>query len=495
MHRFVASLVGSLAWVGAALAGPVVVWLEPEIPDARQVRRAEGMTGPVSHLAHVDLAFPPAPAAAADDAAYDALRAATVDARARWSGWDVERDLADTLAGALANITIVRSPRDLRDVVDAQLLLGAAASRAFPPAQFLTLEEAAPFRIDAPGGPVNRGWYDALALDPERPWARADIADGAPFEEFTEVQRRVGELPAGTVDLSGVPVGAQAFIDGVAIARGTASIQLRPGEHFFHIVRAGAISGRSRLVVESGREVPTPLVVDAEELTEARQRFLDDLAGSMPADARGAIDALHRANRGPVFLGAIEEGKVVVKPYRNAELLGTQLVTVVANGEIGFTSVASPLFDDANGEVVTAPGAHGGIGLEIGISHVAILGGFDAAFTPTETITYGNAEQTENSSTSVLPQPWAGLGVYLLRPSKPRTTLLLAGTYGFDGPAHMAVGGRLTLGLPIDDQGTWFRLTVGANRSGNVIESWRQAIPDETPMSVLLVRLGFASRF
>jgi hypothetical protein len=496
MRRLATTLFGSLWLCGEAVAGPILVWLEPQVPEQRLVRRAESDTGEVSHLAHVDLAFPPMPANAEDDRSYDTLRAAVVDGRARWQDWDVEAAIAAQVTDAIDGITVVRSERELRDLADAHLLAGAAVSRAFNPSTFAETADAERFRAVAPGGVVNRPWYDAIGLDPERPWARSDVADGSPFPEFSDVLRDVGSLPAGTVDLSRIPPSSQVYIDGALVEHSSGSASVRPGRHWFHVVRNGGIAGRGRVDVPSGRSVPAPLVVDDVELAEAKRLLVEGFTGSLPDDVKAAIDALARAHRGGVFLGAVDgEGRVVVRPYRNAELIGSGLFALSATGEVGFGLVASPLFDDANGEVVSAPGAHGGLGLEVGVSHAALMGGLDVAFLPTQTLSYGNKDGTENVHASVLPQPWLGAGVYVLRPNKPRTTLLIGGTWTFDAPAHRALGARVSLGLPVDEKGTWFRLTIGGNTAGNVVEPWRAVITDKTPMSVFFARIGFASKF
>lgn len=496
MRRFFVSIAAVVASAQVASAGPLVVWLEPQVPDTRAVRKAESDAGESTHLSHVDLAFPPNVASASDDAAYDALRAAVIDGRASWDEWDIELKLAQDLYEVLEDVTIIRNERDLRDVVDAHLLAGAAVSRAFPPNEFSTLPAAEPFRLDAPGGPINRGWYTAMALDSERTFARADIADGAPFDDFALVQRRADEFPVGTIDLDRVPDTAQVYVDGTFVGTGVAGVELAPGEHYFHIVRSGRISGRQVVRVESGRTVPTPMAVDDGELAAARSAFLEGSMGAFPEDVSASLDAIQRTLRQGVFLAAVDdEGRVEIRPYRGAELIGKRLVTFMGTGEIGFGFVSSPLFDGANGETVGAPGVQGGLGIELGISHVALMGGMEAAFTPTETVTYGNKDQNENSSTAVLPQPWGGVGLYILRPNKPRPTLLLAGTYSYLSPGHAGLGGRVVLGLPIDDDGTWFRVTAGGAHAGNVTKSWDGVFADRVPMDLLFLRLGFATRF
>ena len=147
MRRFFVSIAAVVASAQVASAGPLVVWLEPQVPDTRAVRKAESNAGEATHLSHVDLAFPPNVPDASDDAAYDALRAAVIDGRASWDEWDIELKLAQDLYEALQEVTVVRNDRDLRDVVDAHLLAGAAVSRAFPPSEFSTLPAGEPLSL------------------------------------------------------------------------------------------------------------------------------------------------------------------------------------------------------------------------------------------------------------------------------------------------------------------------------------------------------------
>jgi hypothetical protein len=242
-----------------------------------------------------------------DDAAYDALRAAVIDGRASWDEWDIELKLAQDLYEVLQNVTVVRNDRDLRDVIDAHLLAGAAISRAFPPSEFSTLPAAEPFRLAAPGGPINRGWYTAMALDSQRTFARADIADGAPFDDFALVQRRADEFQVGIIDLDRVPDTAQVYVDGTFVGTGVARVELAPGEHYFHIVRGGRVSGRQVVRVESGRSVATPMAVDDGELAAARSAFLEGSMGAFPEDVSASLDAIQRTLRQGVFLAAVDD--------------------------------------------------------------------------------------------------------------------------------------------------------------------------------------------
>jgi len=82
----------------------------------------------------------------------------------------------------------------------------------------------------------------------------------------------------------------------------------------------------------------------------------------------------------------------------------------------------------------------------------------------------------------------------VLRPTGTTPVLLLSGTYGWDYPAHMAFGARVSFGTLIEDEGTWFRLTVGGNTSGSPIAKWQDEGFDQ-PMHTLFFRIGLGSLF
>ena len=151
----------------------------------------------------------------------------------------------------------------------------------------------------------------------------------------------------------------------------------------------------------------------------------------------------------------------------------------------------SDLFDQtAAGDAVSAPAAHGGLGLELGISYASILAGFDLAITPTYTVTHADRDLTENVTMSALPQPYAGLGFYAIRPTGATPTLLVGGTVSFDYPAFLAYGGRLSVGIPIDQRGNWFRMTFGGKVAPR---SMWESSDISSSMTTYFFRTGFGA--
>ncbi len=245
--------------------------------------------------------------------------------------------------------------------------------------------------------------------------------------------------------------------------------------------------------MEAGLTTAVVSPIDPSVVARAGARLAGGSVEGFPEAIDASLRDIDAHTDGEMYVGVVQNGRVHLEVWgREIEAERRPLVTVLATGEVGGGVVVSSLFDGSGGSVVTAPGAIGGLGLEIGISNAALIGGFDLAFTPGETITHGDAEETANVVTSVLPQPWGGVGLYLLRPVETQATLLLAGTLGWNGPAHTAVGGRVTLGIPIDDVGTWFRLTVGGSSAAR--SNWDRG-SDETPMHVGFLRFGFGTRF
>lgn len=495
MHRALIAVI-ALLQATPAFAQTVVVWLEPELPADRDQRRAEAVLDGEAylHYGHEELAFPPEPWTSADERAYEGLRAEIVEGRARWDQFDVELDIARQLDVALAGVDIVRDRRDLEHVIGALLLQGSAVSRAWPPMGFQDAPEAEVFRAPVPGARVNRPWLDAIGLQPDRTFVKGDVADGGPWPEFQEILTRLQGLPPGYLDLSDFPRDGKVYIDGDDVEMGLRQVELRPGTHFVHLVRDGVVIGRQKIAVEAGITTRAPLEVDGSELGSARATLIGGSTVGFPVDVTHALDAIGKFHSSSsLYVAALDEGRVVVQPYAgDAKRVRKRPVTVVLSGEIGGGAIISPLFDPVDGDTTTAAAAHGGLGLEIGIYYGAILGGFDIALTPGQTITHGNRDETANVTSSVLPQAWGGVGAYLLRPNESHATLLLAATYGWYGPAHLGPGGRIALGIPIDDRGTWFRIAVGGSSSAK--SAWDTGA-DKTPMHVLFLRFGFAARF
>lgn len=501
MRRLLTLLLAVVSTFSALLAAPVasaaegiVIWMHDAVPSERDTAKAERLSGAGGHLAHADLAFPPQPATPEDAARIETLRETMASGKARWDEFDIELTIARELEAALIPINLIRDRRDLQDIVDARLFQGAAVQKAFSADMFAASDDAQPFRRSFPTLVGNAPWLAAMALDPQRDFTRADVADGSAFPDLQALREPYALLPGGAVDLSALPPGAQLVINGREVTPDDAGkLELRPGAHFSHVVRSGKVCGRQMIEVPPGETIALPMLVDATELEQARAQVLLGLTTGLPDDVKESIELLSKHHRGPIFVAALDDkGRLTILPYaRGAQLFKQKPVTFVAAGEVGGGVIVSSLFNEADGTNVTAPAVLGSLNFELGIYNFALLGGADIGLTPANTVTHGKADGSGDVSSSILPRGWGGAGFYVLRPSGNTPTFLLAGTYGWNYPAHLAAGGRAAFGVPIDDKGTWFRLVVGGDAAGRSM--WDGDLRD-IPMYTLFVRLGLAGR-
>jgi hypothetical protein len=474
----------------SALAAPVVVWMEPAVPDAKVVQKTANRTGDAQQLAHAALAFPAQPLSDVDKQRYEALRAAVVASRARWDEFDVEFGIATDLETALSAIDVIRDERDADAIIEARSLQGSAVLRAFDPTDFQEGERASPFRVQYGTAPfLNRSWVDALAVDADHKLEQA-LVDPSTWPDMQKMQDSYASLPDGKLDLTGLPAGVKLMIDGRAADTKDAQLPLRAGAHYVYADRDGKVSGRARIEISPEATTPLPVLVSKDELAAAHARVMAGDASSLEGDVKTALDGIAAANGGgPVYVAANEGSKVVLLPYtKNALLVKQTPVTLLLDADIGPELVVSPIFNDSAGANVTSPAVSGSLGVELGITYGAILGGMDAAITPLNTIDYGNSDSSANVTTFALPQPWGGVGAYVLRPTGHNPTLLVAGTYGWDGPANMAFGARATVGIPLKDEGSWLRVTLGGSTSSKSL--WDETLGRTIPMHVLFLRVG-----
>jgi hypothetical protein len=491
MLRILVSWLLLLAFSVQAEAG-VVLWLEEEIPDDKLLHRADVRTGGTGHLAANYLAYPPEPIVQADRDGYALLRKAMDEANLRWDEFEIEQAIAEGLGGVLDQVGIIRDERDRDDVVSTLLFQGAAAHIAFEGEAFRTDAAAEPYRETGDGMFLNRPWLWALAMDPHRIFRSSDMADGASFPALQASQEDIDSLEAGEITLPRLMAGETIVLNGTVQAEDARSVTVQPGRHWLHLMRGGVVHGRAVLEVEPSAVLEYPARVSAEELASAREQVLKGTTTGFPAALKEVMSEIAKVRGEAVYVAARDENAIEVLPYtRGAKLIEQRLVTVVSVGEFGAGLLSSDLFDQTEaGSVVTAPAAYGGVGLEVGISYVSLLAGLDVAITPTYSVTHGNRDLTENITISAWPQPYGGLGVYAIRPTGATPTVLLAGTIGFDFPAFLAYGGRATFGIPIDQQGNWFRFSFGAKVAPR---SMWESEDIAASMNTYFFRTGFGS--
>lgn len=489
--RILVALILSCLAMNVAQAG-IVVWMHDAI-DEKFTERADKKTGGTEHTDALDLAYRPAAYGEDDDAAYEALRKAVSDGKKRWNEFEVELEIARDLGKAIEGITVVRGEADREKLIEALLFQGAAAYVAFSAQGFVSSDDAEPYRYARVGGAGVLPWADAIALDAERDPLPSDLADGATFPKLSGELPELRGLQKGTITFTPVGPSDQRFVDGRKVEGD--SVEVAPGLHWIHVLRNGAIAGRQMVRVGPGKEVQHARQAAPEDVTKARERVLSGTTTGFPESIRKGLERIAMVHGGQVFVGAEEEGKMVVLPYAHgAALLRQRKVTVLAVGNIGGGLIASPIFDQAeNGDTRFAPMGGGELGLELGLLNVVVMGGVDLSFTPGNTVTHGKRDGTKNIDTSIYVQPYGGLGFYILRPTGRKATMMLAANYQWLHPAHHSVGGRLAIGLPIDQTGAaWFRVTVGG--SGFPKSTWDEG-DDKTVMIQSFLRLGVARRF
>jgi len=493
MQRFIL-LIGWILLAQPALAGGKVLWLTEEDPSQKARERAEKLTEVTEHLSIADLNCVPQSVDEQVSAQYEALRAAVAAGKARWEEFEVEYVIATELQPTLEAVSMVRDERDLDDLIQAKLLQGEAVVRAFSDVEFLEDERAEPFRValsqaegEFSNRTVVRPWVEAIMLAPGRVWTRSDISDDWSYTQFQEIKGWLEEVPTAALDRSMVPTEETLVVNG----RPYGDQLLRKvgvGVHFVHRVRNEAVCGIERVTAAPGQLIELGMGLAADDLEQALQQVMAGTTIGFPGTVKAALEALAEAANAPIYVAAEDEGHVAILAYaRGAKLLDQQVVTVMRIGELGPAVVVSPLFDQ-EGEVIAA--VHAGVGLEIGIYNAVVLMGADIALTPGYTMTYGQDEGEPDLWTSALPQVWGGLGAYLVRPKGRTPTFLLAGTYGWDGPAHMTFGGRASLGLPMKRTGRWVRMTLGGR--GGATSRW-DVDDEQKGLYVVFARFGFGA--
>ncbi|MCO4747501.1 MAG: hypothetical protein KC912_22055 [Proteobacteria bacterium] len=478
-----------LSFATPAFAAPTVVWLEQEVPEESFTRKAEKLLEvSASHVAHPELAFLPAPLDAEDDEGYERINDLMLETRTRWNEYEVEYGFAEDLAGAIRRVDVVRDAKDLRTLVDASLLMGAAIEMAMTPEEFRGASRAEAFRVVLSGVGMNRGFVQASALDYEREVARADLADGSRFGDYQDFADVYDQLPEGSIDLTTAPKGATVILDGEPVEAGANEVFARAGMHYVHFDLDGEVLGRMAVDVQPQKVAALPLAVPLVDLGQARNSLVNGDTSDFPTSVSTALQALQGED--DLYIAVVSGNGVELMPWADAKNASKRPVTVLAVAELGGTAVFSELFAGGSGREMV-PGASGSLGFEIGIYNLAILLGSDVAVTPGRVVLYGNSDMTANQSTSALPMPYGGLGAYILRPRGRNATLMLGGTYGYQGPSHWGFGARLGLGIATGET-SWFRMTAGGTTAPSSV--WDDALGRKIPLQTAYFRIGFATR-
>lgn len=500
--RFITVIAGAWLAQGVAHAEPVTIWLTESSPEERFLQKADRQTGGTLHLWTIDLRYPPAPLTADDEGSVERVLAAVEAGRAVWEEFEIEQKIAVDVQAALDGVGVLTEERDRADLVRALLFQGTAVARAFDPELFPTSAAAAPFRTTHDGADLPTPWVDAYALSRTLA-ARGDLVDGTGWYHYQEVAPRIQALPPASLE---VPDGiGDVFVDGAKVEPGLLS--LPPGRHYVHVARGGVIHGRAVVRLAPGEALPFPSAVTPDDLASARERVLEGKRAGIPDPVTDAAATLSRYYNGALFLGAVDGNRSELVGFGSGALLkDNQLVTVVLNADAGGGAViglgggdgVSPIFPQANDPaVVDNPGSTAfagavtaSLGLEVGVSYFLAAAGVDVHVTPGRTIRY--SIDGENRHTSVYANPWGGIGAYAVRPTKRTATLAIMGTAGWMSPAHAVYGGRIIVGVPVDDR-TWFRVSVGGGFGPATV--WNDTTtPDRQPIATAWLRIGYGAR-
>ena len=486
-----------------AEAADFIIWMEGQAPEDKVLTRAARLAGVKEHLFFRDLAFPPQPDSDADDAAYAALKIAKDTGLQSWTEYDVELEMARNLSTALEQVTVVRDERDLETLVETLLFQGAAIYRSFNPVTFEDDSQAAALRFDQPGFAANLGWARAMGLAPERRITRSDVVDASTYMNLREVETAYKGLNTGTLDLAGLPHAETLVVNGKeqSVSPGDA-LELRPGRHYVHIQRDGVISGRQVLDIESGQTVSLPFFVAPSELELAKSQIVNGLTTGFPDTVKESVERIAKHRKGAIFVAALDpDGQPVVLPYaRGAKLAQNRKGAFILFGGAGFGLTKSQILDE---EALTSdkwiPTGLAQFGLEVSYSYFCVTAGLDASIPAGRSVRFGGPggnTAEDDKETYVLPQPWVGVGSYILRPFDNRHTLLVAATTEYLFPAHMGFGGRVVWGLPFQSGNAWFRVTLGGSAAGNTLKNWRELKPyDGVGYTKIYLGLNGGGRF
>lgn len=468
-----------------------IVWMSPELPAPEIRAKAEKLVGAsASHASWSDIAFPATPFGKEDEARLAGVERARADGRAKWDGFDVEKDIAAGIESAVSTLDVLRDDADRKTLAAALLIQGAAVNRLVPEANFSTAESVGPFRVFLGSTAAMKPFVNALALEPDATWEQADLLETAAITRFGSTRVAADASGRAKLELAPMPTGVTLVVDGRPLTG--ASAELWPGRHYVHAMVNGAIAGRQVVEASAAGTVTVEPSVNREELDAASARVLEG-SKDLPEDVVTAVNALGKRTGAPTptFVATLDDkGRVQVVPFGGgAAFQKKAAVTVILHGSVGGAAILSSAFVGKLGDPSFGYGVGGNLGVEVGIYNLAIYGGSSLILTPSEGMKFANAEGTENNSSSAYFRPFGGLGVYLPRPDARKALFLIGADYGWMSPGSMGVGGRVSVGIPSGD-GTWFRIELDAMGGTQM-----KGFPAEGEPTVSAgVRLGFGRK-
>lgn len=494
-----------LLWsLTSALAAPaqapnaLIVWMQPTAPGEEVIKVAERATGGAQHRAWSDVAFTAEPVSSTDEQRLSALGTVLKEGRARWEEFESEAGVARALASAVDPIDVLGDTSQRDQLRTALIWEGAGITRGYPDALFPSLQDTAPFRVSIAGKSAVRPWVDAIALEPKHVFERADFPDGQSFTKVLALQSELALLPPGRLTIDPLPPGCQVFLDGVGVPVESRSVELSSGHHYAHVVVNGVVAERMEFDSAPNDTVSLKPAISPEVLASAAASVALGSA-EVPPDMATAVRSLAGRIGGElrVFLGTLDEkGRPQLVAFSGGAVIQKKRpVTLLLVGELGGGVLQSSGFSGAKGSEQTTYQFGGSLGLELGIYNAALFASADLALAPAVQMAFGSDGGTtpeDNEQTSAFFRPNGGVGVYLPRPLPGKVFFLLGGTYGWFAPASMGPGAKLSVGIPLKNDGqTWLRLTIDLYR-GTQFDDF---VAPGTPTSMASFRVGFGSGF
>jgi hypothetical protein len=386
---------------------------------------------------------------------------------------------------ATQKLTLLRSKRDREDLVRALMFEGASIARATSASSFATDTNIAPYRSTFGATSVPRAWLDAYALMATTP-QRGDLFDGTAWNDWQHFASDLSGLAAGSITTD-ADVG-DVYLDGELAEPGKHDV--RPGRHYVHVVRAGVVAGRAVVDVEPGKAYDMPRRVSAADLAATITAVQAGKRSDLPASVTGALEELIRIHDGAAYLAVSEGNDLSVLPIDAKLILNNdKLFTALVTADLGGGIAISKGFDqNEDGSAQIAPSASGGVGVELGISYFALALGLDGVITPGRTLPFADDKSGNDNSVSSYLHPWLGVGAYALRPTKANPTLAILAGVSYLMPDNLGVGGRIAVGVPIDDGHNWVRVLLGGSYGVAQLRDGAQ------PMVDAYLRVGFAGR-
>jgi len=478
-----------------------VQWLQPVLPPEEVRAQVERVSGPATHLAATEIAWPvDVDAHRTAEAAQAGLRAATAEWRRRWEAFDIERDMTWRLGEAVDALSLVESPDDAEALWAALLLQGAAATWAWSPGQRARLAEVRPLLVDLGQERALAPWVDAVALFPERAPRRADLPDQTTFQAFSQVRDLARAQRPAELTAAGLPPDAALVVDGRRIAAGDLPLALAPGRHWIHLEQGGLVLGARRVRLAPGQRLDIEGRVPAADLARALDRTLAGDLGEVPGSVRGRIAELRAEVPDEPYYLAAWSGRGAPEVYAyDGEHSWEQgeydrAVLLVAGIGFGGGLAGSSAFEEApKGEDLVVPVTALGLSAELcwrrwgGQLELAVHDTAGEA-----TITYGRLTDRVNAGTSSFARVTVAPVFQVLRYRPRRVHLSVGVPLGVLTPAHQGLGVQTWLGVPVG-RTTWLRAGAGF-WSGTLREGW---VPDEGAegrFGLLTVQVGVGQK-